>query len=100
MDDEAKKEFADFYVEMVALRLIVNEALSVALSHEANPDSAVSLARQDLEQISDEAAKKLSAGKSAEFATWFVGRVRASVSAQLDSIEKRVSKLRTDRTIQ
>jgi hypothetical protein len=101
MDDDVKKELANLFAELTALRLLVNEALSIALSHERYPDTAVSLARKDLSDIIERVAKTAISDRNApEYQVWFVDRVRASVMAQLDSIEKRVSQLQKNRTVQ
>jgi rRNA maturation protein Rpf1 len=99
MDDDVKRAFAEVLAELHALRLIVNEALSVALCHESNPDNAVILARQDIYEIIEKAEKEAIVGPYAEFRKWQMEKVRSVVAAQLDSIEKRVSRLKRDRAI-
>jgi len=82
VDDATKQEFVNLFAEIVALRTLVNEALSIALSHERNPDIAVSLARKDLSDIVERVASmpNPSSGQTNDaFQQWFVGKVRASI---------------------
>ena len=88
-----------FFVELHALRLLVNEALCIALSHEQDPDNAVAPARKEIDQIIELTEKKAIAGQNAEFRKWQAERVRSSVHAQLDAIEKRVSRLKRGRAV-
>jgi hypothetical protein len=103
MDDETKLELVNIRAELQALRLAVNEALSIALSHEANPDKSVILARDDLKKIvgltRDEMTKKATDSTSQQFALWFVGLVDKSISSLMDEVERRVSQLKRDRAL-
>jgi hypothetical protein len=99
MDEDLERKFADLFAELHALRLLVNEALSIALSHESNPDHAAVLARQDIDQIIERAETEAIAGPNAEFRKWQIEKVRSLVKTQLDAIEKRVSRLKRDRAI-
>jgi len=98
MDDEDKKEITRICAEMQAMRLVVNEALAVALSHEADPDKSASHARLDLTKVLDETERRAKEGPNAEYRLWFCGLVRNSLDALLDAIEKRVSQLKLGRT--
>jgi ATP-dependent Clp protease ATP-binding subunit ClpA len=103
MDDDVKQKLTTLYADIMAVRLVVNEALAVALSHETNPDMAVSLARKAVEDIIDSTVEKAVATtteSNSESRRSLFEKVRASVNAQLDAIEKRVSRLRNDRTVQ
>jgi hypothetical protein len=99
MDDDLKQKFAEILAELHALRLIVSEAFSIALSHEQDPDNAIVLARKDIDQIIGLTEEKAIAGPNAEFAKWHVEKVRSSVKNHLDAIEKRLSHLKRGRAI-
>ena len=103
MSEDIKRLIVSLQFEIQALALITNEALSVALSKEADPDSAVSLARNDLTRILDESERKAidaEIGKDRkEFRKWFFAQVRESVAGKLDAIEKRVSRLTQTRRL-
>jgi hypothetical protein len=99
MDDDLKQKFAEIFAELHALGLIVNEACSLALSHEQDPDNAIVLARKDIDQIIGLTEKTAIAGPNAEFRRWHVEKVRSSVKTQLDAIEKRLSHLKQGRAI-
>jgi hypothetical protein len=99
MDDDIKRAFAEIHAQLQALRLIVNEALSVALCHEPNPDNAVVLARRDIDQIIEIAEKEATAGSNVEFRKGQIEKIRSLVKTQLDAIEKRVSRLQHDRAL-
>ncbi len=99
MGDDLKQKFAEIFAELHALRLIVSEAFSIALSHEQDPDNAIVLARKDVDQIIGLTEKRAIAGPNAEFRKWQVEKVRSLVKTQLDAIEKRVSHLKRGRAI-
>jgi hypothetical protein len=91
MNADLTRKFAEILAQLTTLQLIANEALSVALYHDPDPDEAVAAARRDINHIIDVAK----AGPNAEFAD----RVRSLVTPLLDAIEKRVSQLKHERTL-
>jgi len=95
---EEDKKFAILQTELQALRLMVQEAMAIALSHEANPDRSASFARQDLSAIIAKTKEAAKDGPNAEFRLWFAERVGKSVADQMDAVEKRVSTLTQNRT--
>jgi cell division septum initiation protein DivIVA len=97
MDDDLKRKFVELFAELHAIRLITNEALSITLSHEQNPDNAVVLARREIDQIIETAEKMAKTEENAEFRRWHFDKIRVSVKTQLDAVEKRVSHLRRGR---
>jgi hypothetical protein len=99
MDDDLKQKFAEVFADLHALRLIVSEAFSIAISHEQDPDNAIVLARKDIDQIIELTERKATAGPNVEFRKWQVEKVRSLVKTQLDAIEKRVSHLKRGRAI-
>jgi hypothetical protein len=103
MDDEGKRLIAQVQSELLALTIIVNEALSITLSHETDPHQSASLARREVTKILDDTEKKaLEAEGDAtrkEFRKWFFGLARISLKGHLDSIEKRVSTLTRNQPI-
>ena len=100
MDDDLKRNLEEIFAELNALQLIANEALSLALYHEPDPDQAVALARRDIDQIIEGTEKMATArGSNVEFRRRHIETVRALVKPLLDAIEKRVSQLKRERTI-
>jgi cell division septum initiation protein DivIVA len=98
MDEDVKEQLAKLLVEMQALRLIVNEALSVALSYDSDPHDAVVRARRHVEETIERTEKMATAaGLNVESQKWIGDKVRASVNGQLDAVEKRASQLPRDR---
>jgi hypothetical protein len=93
MDKEIEDGIAHLLSEMQAMRLIVNEALAVALSHESNPDNAIVYARQDIENIIQAGERKAKDDGTYESRQTDFARIRASLKNQLDAIEKRLSLL-------
>ena len=97
--DKLDHKFADIFAELHALRLIVSEALSLALSYDADPHNTVVLARKDIDDIIERTETTATGGPNAEFRRSHIEKVRSLVMAQLDAIEKRVSRLRRDGAI-
>ena len=97
MDDELKEKFAELFAQLHALQLMVNEALSVALSYAEDPDNAIVLARREIDQIIERTEKMAIVGPNAEFRKGHIEKVRSLVKAQVDAVEKRVSRLKRDR---
>jgi hypothetical protein len=99
MDDETKRALAKILAEIQAMRLIINEAVAVALSQSENPDTIASFGRQDIEKIISDTEKMAeSTLRAREFDKWQFAQIRANVKAQLDAIEIRVSRLKLGRT--
>ena len=103
MTKEEKLELVKLRAELQAVRLAANEAMSIALSHEADPDKAVSLARVDLkvivEKTRDEMLAKATDEASQIFGLWFVGLIAQSIASLMNEVEKRVSQLKRDRAL-
>ena len=103
MTDDDKIEFAKLRADLQAARLAANEAMSIALSHEVDPDKAVSLARGDLRKIVDETRAKMleiaTDETNRQFGVWFAGLVGESIESLMDQVEKRVSQLKQNRAL-
>jgi hypothetical protein len=99
MDDDLKRKLEEVFAQLTALQLVVNEALSLALYHEPDPDQAVTSARKDIDQMIATTEKMAISGPNAEFRKRHIERIRSLVKPLLDSIEKRVSQLKQERTI-
>lgn len=83
-----------------AFALIANEALSIALSHEADPDIAIVNARTAITKILDGVDAKVATmpeGRNKAFRQWICKRTRRTASGALDAVEKRVSMLKQHR---
>ena len=98
-DNDVRNMLIQCQAEIQAVSLLVNEALSMVLSLDANPDKASTLARKDVEEMAAK-AEKIAAGKEGltETQQWFFQLVHASLRRKLDAVEKRVSTLSKDRT--
>jgi hypothetical protein len=75
MDDDLNAKFAEIFVELHALRLIVNEALSVVLSYDDDPDNAVVFARKEINEMIERAETMATAGPNAEFRKWHLSLI-------------------------
>ncbi len=96
-DRTLDRKFADIRVELEALRLMMNEVFWVALALYEDPANAVVAARRHITETIERAeTMAIAAGSDSKFQKWYFGKVSASVGAQLDEIERRVSLLRHD----
>jgi hypothetical protein len=98
--DDLNLKFAEIFAQITALQLVTNEALSLVLCREPDPDQAVASARKDIDrmiELSEKAA--IAAGSSVGIRKLSIERVRSLMKPLLDSIEKRVSQLKLERTM-
>jgi hypothetical protein len=96
-DDRARnRKFAEIFVQLNALRVLLNEFFSVVLVREADPANAVVAVRGHLMETigRTETMAIAGGGPNVEFRKQHIVKVWASVNAQLDAVEKRVSQLR------
>ncbi len=85
--------------EIQAVSLLVNEALSLVLSLEADPHNATAMVRRDVEEMAGKAqAMAENKKRLTETQQWFFKLVHDSLARKLDALEKRVSSLDPERT--
>ncbi len=97
-DNEVRSLLIQCKPEIQAVSVLVNEALSMVLSLDDNPDQSFSIARKDVEEMAARAERVAAGDKGlTDTQQWFFQLVQASLKRKLDAIEKGVSTLMKDR---
>ena len=103
MDQQTRRELVQIRVDIQALRLLVTEALAMALSYDTRPATTTSLARRAIENLVDELQGSIcqdGADPAAiEFNRWFMDAVQGSVISLIDDIEARIEQLKKGRAV-
>jgi hypothetical protein len=101
--EQTRRELVQIRADIQALRLVVSEALAIALSYDAHPNATTTVARCALKRLIDETEESMStadADRAAlQFNRWFMGAVQNSIASLMDDIEVRIHQLKRDRAV-
>jgi hypothetical protein len=103
MDEQTRRELALIRADLQAVRLVLNEALAIALSRNTDCDRTIAEARRSVKRLIDETEASVSAVNTdkpaLQFNRWFMSLVQKSTTSLFDDIELRVCYSNDDRPV-